>query len=261
MFMLRSGQCPFPLLSPPHLSPPRQRLPKISSIFLPLQHPQPSHHMQLPIEIFEAVIDQARDNSASLRNLALTCATFLPRSRYHLFSSIIIQGMNRMGSCGDFFDSHPWLLPLIYKVTVSTKIRQDYPSRNIRVLDRVPVNLLTRLPNVRAWSMELVTAGWQASLSLHRSMLAMYRTYSSRIQSLNLSGIRFRSFLDFTGLVAAFTSIRSLICSNLKIESWPEEEFNLSFYMGRGGRLSRRPQLSTFTVSLQSPVGVNCVRR
>ena len=91
MFMLRSGQCPFPLLSPPHLSPPRQRLPKISSIFLPLQHPQPSHHMQLPIEIFEAVIDQARDNSASLRNLALTCATFLPRSRYHLFSSIIIQ--------------------------------------------------------------------------------------------------------------------------------------------------------------------------
>ena len=214
--------------------------------------------MQFPVEVSEAVIDQASNDTASLRNLSLTCATLLPRSRYHLFSSIIIPNMKRMESSRDFFDTHPWLLPLVHKVTLFTKNPPyHHVKRNIHLLDIVPTYLLTSLPNLRAWSMvaQLTAYGLGTSLSLHRSTLAVYRKYSSHIQSLHLSGIQFYCLSDFTGLLPAFTTIHTLTCSGIKLRR--KEEFDVSLYVARTGMLSRPLQVSTLTVSPRSPVGVN----
>ena len=218
-----------------------------------------SNPMRLPIEVSEAVIDEASDDTASLCDLSLTCAAFLPRSRFHLWGSIVVRDVKRMVSSCDFFDEHPWLVPLVNKVTLFPKsLPQEYHSkRNIRPLDMVPVHLLTRLPNLRSWAMaaplDLTLSRREPSLSLpHRTTLAVYRRYSSRIQSLDLSEIRFYCLSDFTGLLAAFTAVQTLSCASIQFRREPEEELDVSLYVGRTGMLSRPSRVSTLTVSLRS---------
>ena len=244
--------------------------------------------MRLPLEVSEAVIDQSSDDTASLRNLSLTCATFLPRSRYHLFSSICIRTVEQMESSRDFLDAHSWLLPLVRKVILSFvyegkgKVRPNvkFSTWNVRGLDVVPVDFLTRLPNLHAWTMETTlermtslslhhsglsvhqppvtrnhTGGeyhYHLTLSLHRSVLSLYRRYSSHIQRLDLCDIRFDRMSDFTGLVSAFTSIHTLICS--QIEFRHKEQRNSYLYVGGKSLLTRTLQLSTFIVSFRYPV-------
>ncbi len=202
--------------------------------------------MELPIEVYEDVIDQASDDSASLRDLSLTCATFLPRSRYHLFSMIRIRTVEQMESSRDFLDAHPWLLPLVHEVTLSFQVPRDYDKRNVRVIDVVPVHLLTRLPNLRSW--RIFSSNTMSSLSLHRSVLSLYSRCSSRIPSLDLYFIRFYRLSDFIRLVSAFTSIHTLTCSVIMIRQ--EEERSPSLYVGGAGMLARPLQVSTLIVSL-----------
>lgn len=211
----------------------------------------------LPMEVLEAVIDQASDNTASLRTLSLACAAFLPRSRYHLFSSIVIRTVEQMQSSRDFLDAHPWLFPLVHRVTLSIRVPTDnakprhliYDSNpNVPLLDVVPVHLLTQLPGLQTWTMEvLCPLIKKPSLSLHHSVLRCYRKYGTRIQDLRLFDVHFDGLSDFVGLVAAFTGIRSLTCSEISFRMAKEVDSSL---LGQGaGILSRVPQILTLTVS------------
>ena len=125
--------------------------------------------------------------------------------------------------------------------------------------DVVPVDLLTRLLNLRVWKMgdsnRSTFRSSEFSPSLHHSTLAAYRRYSIHIQSLSLFYIRFYCFSDFIRLVSSFTGIHTLTCSGIEFRQ--KEEIILSLYVERKGRLSRPVQVSTLTVSLQSLAGVN----
>ena len=173
--------------------------------------------MQAPIEVFEAVIDEASDSSASLRLLSLTCSAFLPRSRYHLFSCVVIRSVQQMESSCRFLDSRPWLPPLVRKVTLSALVPEGNSTRNLRLLDVFPVLLFSRLPNLRSWGMEMRAYDYDVEsgpwLSFHRSALWCYHKYGGRIQELELICVTMEDISDFMGLLAAFTSIRSLTCS------------------------------------------------
>ncbi len=218
--------------------------------------------MELPIEVYEAVIDQTSDDNASLRDLSLTCAKFLPRSRCHLFRRIRIRTVEQMESSRGFLDAHSWLLPLVHKVTLFSKApSRDYDSkhaRNARVLDVVPVHLLTRFPNLRVWAMEMYDSLDGPSLSLHRSALSLYSRHSSLIQRLDLCHITFYRFSDFTGLVSAFTSIHTLTCGWIRFWQEVEEEpTDHSLYVRGTGTLSQSLQISTLQVSFRSPLSIN----
>ncbi|KAI1789273.1 hypothetical protein LXA43DRAFT_874868, partial [Ganoderma leucocontextum] len=167
----------------------------------------------------EVVIDQASDHVASLRLLSLICSTFQPRARYHLFSSIRIRSVEQMHSAPEFLDAHPWLPPLVQKVSLSPgPLSGDHWYRgvqNVPLLDVAPVHILSRLQNLRTWKLELVgspltTGGpW---LSFHRSALSCYRRYGNHIQNLELSCLPLDDVSDLTGLVSAFTGIQSVTC-------------------------------------------------
>ena len=170
-------------------------------------------HPVLPVDIFEEVINQAGDDTASLRHLSLTCSAFLPRARYHLFTSIVIRTEQQLGNSGEFLDSRPWLPPLIQKVALRI-VFQGNSNKYWRLLDVVPVHLFSRLPNLRVWRMESEwTGGRPVWLSLHRSTLSCYRRCSVGIQTLELPSMTFNSLLDFKRLVSAFTTLRTLSCS------------------------------------------------
>lgn len=181
-----------------------------------------------PIEVFEEVIGQARDDSASLRHLSMTCSTFLPRVRHHLFSSIRIKTTQQLESSGEFLDSHPWLIHVIQRVVLRIDISVTISNpttndgwRQYRLLhDAIPVHLLSRLPNLRSWSMgaSLSPSGRvdNAKLSLHRLTLSCYQRYSVGIQNLEVSNIDiWNTKSDFIALVSAFTTIQTLSCSSI----------------------------------------------
>ena len=207
--------------------------------------------MRLLVEVFEGVIDQASDNTTSLRRLSLTCTTFLPRARHHLFHSIAIQTMEQMEASRDFLDAHPWLLPLVYKVALTISVSKSCPERNVRLLDVVPVHIFTQLPNVRAWSMGNNRFSFSGkampSLSLQRSVLQCYGRYGRCIHDLELSLIQFDGMSDFTGLISAFTNIHTLTCRNILFRKVEENNFSQENLQTNG--LEQSPEISALQVN------------
>ncbi|PIL33094.1 hypothetical protein GSI_04543 [Ganoderma sinense ZZ0214-1] len=179
--------------------------------------------MWLPTEVLEAIIDQASDNPTTLRQLSLTCATLLPRSRLRLFSGIVIRTVEQLEASHDFLDSNPWLVSLVRKVTLFTIISEDNPKPNIRLLDIVPIHLLNRLPNLLAWTMTSQSRWTIPTVSLHRSVFWRYQKHSNRIRRLELSDIHFDRLSDFKRLVSAFTRIDILACNGISFK-WRKDE-------------------------------------
>ncbi|PIL30099.1 transporter [Ganoderma sinense ZZ0214-1] len=185
----------------------------------------------LPIEILEAIIDQTSDHAESLRRLSLTCKDFLPRARYHLFSTICIRNLQQMEASREFFDSHPWIVRLVQQVTLSVAVgdlddESALNNPNIRVLDVVPVHLLSKLPSLRSWRMKTVPhLPSQVSLSLHRYTLSSYKKHGDRIKDLGLEMIPFDDILDFVGLISAFQGLDSLTCESLRFRTPRARDF------------------------------------
>ena len=171
--------------------------------------------MRMPVEVLEAVIDQASDNPRTLRHLSLTCATLLPRSRLHLFRNIVIKTEEQLWSSSEFLDSHPWLVSLIQEVTLSGYPDEDVvqgPKLRTSLFDIAPIHLLRRLPNLHVWHMRGAINIW---LSPHRSALLCYRQYGDHIRYLELQCICFNRISDFKGLVSAFTRLDTLDCHQI----------------------------------------------
>ena len=211
----------------------------------------------LPIDVFEVVIDQASDHVASLRQLSLICTAFQPRARYHLFSSISIRNVDEMHSAPEFLDTHAWLPSLIRKVSLSPgPLPGDHwrHVHNAPLLDIVPLHVISRLPNLCTWKLELVgsplTNGgpW---LSFHRSALSCYRRYGGRIRNLELSCLPFDDVSDFTGLVSAFTGIQSVTCSYLRFRVG--EETKRFVYRSGSNVLAQSRQITHLHVSAFDP--------
>ena len=175
--------------------------------------------MQAPIEVFETVIDVTSDNPASLRLLSLTCRAFLPRSRYHLFNCIVIRSVEQMESSSELLDSRPWLPPLVQKVILSVQFLQDSSIRNLRLLDVVPVYLISHLPNLQSWTMKTTKHECALSnphwLSFHRSAFWLYNKYGGHIKNLELNKVFMENISEFTGLLSAFTGVHTLTCVHI----------------------------------------------
>ena len=178
----------------------------------------------LPTEVIEEVIDQAHDDPRSLKQLTLICKPLLTRARIHLFTSIVVRDVKQMASSREFLDSHPWVLPLVRKVTLSPEIPEGYKKPNIPVLDMMPSNFLTRLPKLNAWGMNASNPYASARLSLHRSLLLCYQTYGRHIQELELACTPVQGVSHFVIFVSAFTALRRLTCSDIPLPSRKEHQ-------------------------------------
>ena len=205
---------------------------------------------RLPVEVLEAVIDQASDHPMSLRNLSLTCITLLPRSRLRLFSVLVIRTVQQLEDSPEFLDSRPWLTPHVRKVILFVTVPGDNSKPNVRILDVVPIHFLTRLPNLRTWTMETVrdssSVRKSPSLSLHHYALQCYRKHGGLIRNLELSAITFYSMSDFKALVSAFIDIDSLTCYNINFQLKSREQHLRSI----AGTNFRPPQISTLKASI-----------
>ena len=215
----------------------------------------------LPIDALEAIIDQARDDTLSLRQLSLSCSAFQPRARYYLFSSIVVYDLEQMETSREFLDSRPWLPPLVRKVTLCGTAGQLEPdhrlNRNIRLLDIVPVHLLSRLTNLHTWKMVKRADGggnMAASVLFHRSALSCYQRYGGRttIQHLELSDIPFEDISDFIRLASAFSTIECLTCSHIWFRT--AKQYSSSIHSPERTVIARQLKLKSLCVSICKPM-------
>ena len=169
----------------------------------------------LPIEVLEAIVDQARDHRPSLYHLSLSCRILLLRGRYHIFSHIVITSREKLESVPAFLQQRSWLPPLVRRITI-----RDYVYRHPhRLLDVVPVPLLTQLPNLRSIELE---ADWtysgqrqspsRAFIAHHPHTLSALRKLSTHICHLELYRVSFLDADDLVRLLYAFPSLRTLLC-------------------------------------------------
>ena len=172
--------------------------------------------LKLPAEVAERVIDTFSDDSGTLRSFTLSCHTFLPRSRLHLFARICICTVKQMRSASEFLDNRPWLQPLVRSVTITAEPDGKAPHATFEV---VPISLFTKLPNLSAWRI-IDSCGHQVKEGqyfLHPATLSGFRHYGTKIRCLTISQLEFPSVADLARLLLSFPNLRSWNCEACKI--------------------------------------------
>lgn len=101
---------------------------------------------QFPQELTDKVVDHSTDNKA-LKTCGLVCKAWLPRSRYHLFSRVILTAQN-LTSFVDLIDSSS--LPLLPFVRY---LKLEYAGV---ALDVVYLSRLHRCPNLTSIAIEIL---------------------------------------------------------------------------------------------------------
>ncbi|TBU37482.1 hypothetical protein BD309DRAFT_876358 [Dichomitus squalens] len=160
------------------------------------------------VEVAELVVDQLSDDVPSLRNVALVCHELLPRARFHLFIHIGVRNREQMHALREFLGEAPYICPLVRCVTISTT---DDELHSFTIFERVPVPLLTRLPNLRRWKVTNHALDFKGQhwLSLSQSTIASLHKYAARIGHLSINTLSFSGCADLVRFVSAFSVVFS----------------------------------------------------
>ena len=138
----------------------------------------------LPIDVQETVIDESADDVDTLRQCALTCRDWLPRSRFHLLSAICISTQEDIYSFCDYLDAHPERRSLVRSITMAPDVAEKRPAC---LVGTFPVSLLSRLPKLQGWALRNRLPNKDTlNVSYHSTTLQHLRT-SSPIVDLRLT--------------------------------------------------------------------------
>ncbi len=121
-----------------------------SSLMSTTTSPLPAVVATLPVEVEEGIIDKLHYHVDALRNCALTCRRWQPRTRYHLFAAIRVRMRDELFSLCTSLSQSPHLRPLVRSLTFHAKLGRDDPEL-ATLFQMVPVPLLTSLPNLVCW--------------------------------------------------------------------------------------------------------------
>ncbi|KAI0757838.1 hypothetical protein C8Q80DRAFT_124428 [Daedaleopsis nitida] len=173
---------------------------------------------RVPIEAAEDIIDELQDDHPSLRNCALTCQAWLPRSRAHLFRTVHIANLAQSTSLRNILTltSSSMLPQLIQSLDLEVTLGSTTPRHSslfiCEIFDTVPIVMLPLLPNLRNWTIRGIQydLGVYSSFRLRPITLACLRRYSA-ISKLSLIRVRFHRAADFLMLLDALPALRSLV--------------------------------------------------
>ena len=193
--------------------------------------------IRLPWEVIEHVIEYSRGRPNTLCSLSLTCRQLLPRSRCAMISCVQLKCSDRVLSFIEYLQANPTLRPFVHTIVVS--LASFAPSL---------LYMLTNLSSIECVPSEISPRPGPI-ITLHPISLARFRRLGTRIHTLRLTHVSFSTFLAFTQVLLAFTSIKHLICERVEITATDDEPLlNVS-----GRRLSEQMRLRVLTVSLPLP--------
>ncbi|KAI0950995.1 hypothetical protein AcW1_008156 [Taiwanofungus camphoratus] len=173
----------------------------------------------IPTEVFERIIDlydtRALEDRNALMACALTCRSWLPRSRYRLFYSVKVSSLQERGRFSNLITASPSLNDLVRELDIGA---DSYGAR-VKVLGSFPYVLARRLTQVV--SLHIVFDLTRDAPSVLPSFPILVSEFTS-ITKLEMRGVRFSTFTDFGRLVCALPSLRTLICSSV---TWRKSEY------------------------------------
>ncbi|KAM5538660.1 hypothetical protein V8D89_007689 [Ganoderma adspersum] len=160
---------------------------------------------RLPIEIQEHIIDHLVNDVVSLRNCALTCRVWLPRSRSLLLCAFRIATRSSWDAAIDYFQENDRMRPLVRSITMAPA-----PTERMWLLGTYPSLLFRMLPNLRRWEIRAPVDAEKGMprVVFHRTTLIQLRF--SPITELHVSSIQFSSLTDFVRLLSSIPLLRVL---------------------------------------------------
>ncbi|KAI0758782.1 hypothetical protein C8Q74DRAFT_1372701 [Fomes fomentarius] len=105
-----------------------------------------------PPEIKDRIIDHLHGDVKTLRQCALTCSEWLPRSRCNLFVAVWVVTRKQLFSLCSAITEYTYLRPLVHSVTL--EVRPSRPESRY-LIETIPIPLLTLLPNLTCWSLSM----------------------------------------------------------------------------------------------------------
>ncbi|KAI0794184.1 hypothetical protein C8Q74DRAFT_561933 [Fomes fomentarius] len=178
------------------------------------------------LEIAERIIDELADDERSLRNCALVCQGWVPRSRSYLFREVHITTLKQLYALCCVLRSTSTLRTVVrvvriarpnptHTATIDSSATSDHPAEstthflNESVLDSAVVALLSYLPNLLCWHLDALKGSLRGYLSVSARALAAFPQYAA-LQELRLSFLEFDSSYQLYKLLRGFPMVRVL---------------------------------------------------
>lgn len=187
-------------------------------------HPALHLKPRVPIEVAERIIDQFGDNQhgeSSLRNCALVCQAWLPRSRVNLFRTVHIVDLRTMRSLHRLLVSTDTLRSLVHCVDLEgVPMYADGEDSTVMstsdTFDIAPLVLFTLLPNLRSCTFRCSSVEHYSLLQM-RTLVLAYLPRHTVINNLSLVDIHVQSKTDLVRLLLALPSLQSLHIRDISI--------------------------------------------
>ncbi|SJL13251.1 uncharacterized protein ARMOST_16690 [Armillaria ostoyae] len=158
----------------------------------------------LPQEIIDVIIDKLKDYKHDLKSCSLTCRSFVPQTRVHLFTSIELSSNGRCQKFMAMRSSSPYdLSAYIRSLTISFR-RSDLTSKH----------LLDVMTNLTVHHITLEHLNWG---NLTSDMQGALRTSFPHLRSISLIHTIFPDYQTVSGFMSGFLELKDLSLSDVHV--------------------------------------------
>ncbi|GBE83251.1 hypothetical protein SCP_0502990 [Sparassis crispa] len=172
----------------------------------------------LPPEIFDHIIDFLWDDPSALAACSLTCRTWLPTTRLHLFRSVTLGGAHHCAQLNALLDASAAASTGIPRYIRELCILTPWMDEHGH-LNHLGQGLTLLLPRLRAVQhLALANVLWNPSFSpTTKQEEECFLTFSPAVRTLRLSFVDFENPHDLLRFLSAYPQLRTVHMSNV---SW-----------------------------------------
>ncbi|KAI0357884.1 hypothetical protein OH77DRAFT_1310649 [Trametes cingulata] len=165
-----------------------------------------------PQEIFDQIIDDSWRDAETLRQCALTCHAWLPRSRLNLFSTAVLRRSDQLHKFSRALSSSTEAAALVQELILAPpyKVKPAF-------INSALIALASKLPRVRKLCLVRPPFAWpdkRGSLSIPLRLVEFITRFST-LTHVVLVDLSFASFLDLVHIVTALPNLTALDCRAL----------------------------------------------
>ncbi|KAI0756603.1 hypothetical protein C8Q80DRAFT_1090923 [Daedaleopsis nitida] len=176
---------------------------------------------RVPFELSDYIIDFLYEEPTALRACALTCRSWAPAARFHLFRSVILQNRDFTTPFQRLLHTAPDLGWYVRELTVAKFVDGDSkPPSSVAVVPQESAAVAKAIPKIFANTPALRTLSLSHVDMKCISMSDLRGLKHPSVSALSLSYCQFAEFADLVDLVACFPNVAELAISGL---TWRNE--------------------------------------
>ncbi|CAL1695518.1 unnamed protein product [Somion occarium] len=176
--------------------------------------------VHMPPELCDYTIDFLHDDMPSLKSCSLTCRSWTPATRFHLFRSVDIHSQHACDGLYRLLRHSPYLGEMVRRLNISSltvdAVKADKTAVPFSsVLTIVPPSLFGLLPNVKILDVSVLT--------IDQALCSQFIQNFTSVNELSLHGCFFASLKGFAEFVLSFPLLEALSLHDVR---WDSNESN-----------------------------------